>query len=56
MRTYLILDAAADRLKALAWSTDTYRVIDRNHGLLWVVEATRGDQIIRCLAEYTAEA
>jgi len=36
MRAYTI-DAAADRLKALAWSTGTFRVIDRDHGLLHVV-------------------
>jgi len=50
------MDAAANRLKTLAWSTATYRVIDIDHGPLWVVEASRGDQVIRCRAEVAAEA
>jgi len=56
MRTYLTIDQAADRLKTLAWSTGAYRVIDRDHGLLHVVEASRGRHLVRCRAEYATEA
>jgi len=32
------------------------RDIDRDHGPLWIVKATRGDLVIRCRADRAVEA
>jgi len=34
----------------------TIRILDRTHGWLWIVEACRDDQVIRCRAERAVDA
>jgi len=46
----MTIDQAADQLHRDGWSTGTICILDRDHGPLWVVDASRGDQVIRCRA------
>jgi len=41
------IDPAADHLHRLGWSTAAIRVMDLQLGLLWVAEASKGDNLIR---------
>jgi len=53
---HMTTDWATDQLHALGWSTVTIRILDRNHGWLWDMEARPFDHRIWARAEHAVDA
>jgi hypothetical protein len=52
----LTIDAAADLLHQLGWSTGTHRTLDALDGPLCVVEGSQGEHVIRTRSDHPPDA